>query len=64
MQLEGIDGETLELIVLFALHQFAPEQDDVVPVTVDRRPGVRLDAAGFFGDELELQPIESTDDGD
>ena len=57
-RLSGVDGQTCELVVLLALHQFAPEENDVVPLTVELCPGARLDVAGFFGDELELHPIE------
>jgi len=62
-QRDGIDDQILELVVLLALHQFAPEETDVVPVAVERRHGALLDTAGFFGNELDLRPIESMEDG-
>lgn len=62
-QRDGIDEQTLELVVLLALHQFAPEESNVVPVTVERRRGALLETAGFFGDDLGLSPIERGSDG-
>lgn len=57
-QADGAPPDLLELLVLLALHHYAPDESGVSPIRVERVPEVVLQAARFFGDEMEICPWE------
>jgi len=57
-QADGAQPDLLELLVLLALHHYAPEELGTSPIRVERVPNAVLQAARFFGDEMEICPGE------
>ena len=56
----GASSIVRELLVLLTLQHFAPELEEG-PVSVERRRGELLRAAGFYGDEVEISRRETGD---
>jgi len=58
----GLSQSVLELTTLAALQAFAPDQEESMTMYVERIPDSVLNAFGFFGDELQLNPPGGNND--